>query len=400
MKLVERLKLVAKGLCMGGADVIPGVSGGTMALVLGIYVEFINGIKSLNLRFVKPGLAWIASGFKGDKLGPVKEALATIHWGFLVPLGAGIVVAFGLASKIVPDAMANYPVQMRAFFFGLVLASIWVPLRMMKRKGPKELVAAVVLGLAAYFAVGLSTDHAGRWDMVTVEGQGETVEELALSVPSSLTPAQLLALPENQPVLTQISLTSGLGADAVAAMAVSSDPRHTQANELVVPAGAQLMVPVPPYWFIFLCGIIAICAMILPGISGSFFLLALGTYYFMLNALKGFLKGLVHLEFSASHTLFVVLFITGMVIGMVAFSRVLAHLFRRFPSVTLAAMTGMMIGCLRRIWPYQDAVGHNRMPVDGDVSVLVALIVFAIGAAIVTAFNWLGRNKVTSLESL
>ena len=287
MGLIKQLGLTAKGFCMGIADVIPGVSGGTMALILGIYVEFIEGVKSINLRFVAPLFRWIAGGFKSSRLEPLKTSLATIHIGFLFFLGIGIVSAFAVGSKIIPDLMESYPVYMRAFFFGLILASVWVPYRMMERRGGRELLAGVLVGAAGFFLVGLTAGVVERWALTEVVGSGETMEELVEAVPSALTPSQLLLLDTNSESLTAIAAANETESFDLEALAAASDPRHTSVNEWIVPEGIQLRAPRPPYGWILLCGIIAICAMMLPGVSGSFMLLALGSYYFMLNALKG-----------------------------------------------------------------------------------------------------------------
>jgi putative membrane protein len=393
MKLFQRAVLTAKGFCMGLADVVPGVSGGTMALILGIYAQFIDAIKSINLRFVRPLLGWIGSGFKKARAEALREALGTIHLGFLVFLGSGIAIAFIIGSRIIPDLMEDHPLVMSAFFFGLVLASVWVPYRLMDRHGWKEATAALLAALAAFFLVGLSTEHADRWDTVQVVSRGEAVETLAETVPSAATPAQLLAMEQNRGLLEPIAAANDTSVDRLLAQA-STEPEHA-AKAMVVPEGLSLTVPRPPYWFVLLCGLLAICAMMLPGVSGSFVLLALGAYYFMLNALKGLIHGLTRLDVSGSHVLFVGLFLGGLVVGLVAFSRLLSFLLHRYESVTLAAMVGLMIGCLRRIWPFRDGLDDNVWPWDyaGTASVSAILAALLGGALIVLALNVVASRR-------
>jgi putative membrane protein len=383
---------------MGFADVIPGVSGGTMALILGIYVEFIEALKSINLRFLRPLFGWIGSGFKKTKLDELKEALNTIHIAFLVFLGGGIVVAFGIGSKIIPDLLDRYPVEMRAFFFGLITASVWIPYKMMKKHGRGEAIAAALFLAAAFFLVGLSADLIQSWELEEVTAEGETMEAIALAVPSALTPSQILGLPENQEALQSIAASYDMEPSDLAALAASHDPRHTRVNEMVAPAGIVLHIPRPPLWWIFLCGIIAICAMVLPGVSGSFLLLALSTYFFMLNALKGFISGMIHLSPSPSSVAFVAVFITGAMIGLVTFSRVLSYLFRRWPNRTLAAMAGLMIGSLRRIWPFQSD-GVNHLPAELSSTVLIAIGAFVAGAVIVLVLDRIGNSGDLEMPS-
>lgn len=389
MKRFERTKMIVRGLCMGAADVIPGVSGGTMAMLLGIYVRFIDSIRGLNLSFVKPLVKWAVSGFKKERWEDVRKALATMDLGFLVPLVIGIGAAFVIGSKFIPELMIEHPILMRAFFFGLVLASVAVPYKMMKARGASQAVVGVIFTIGAFLLVGLSGGQNDGWEVVEIVANGETVEELALNAPSALTPAQLLALDANEAALEALAQETDYTAEQLLEFSRSEDPRHTAINDIVLPDGLALSVPKPPYLFIFLCGLIAICAMVLPGVSGSFLLLAMGSYFFMLNALKGFLKGLIHLSLTADHIIYVGLFCTGALIGLLSFTRVLSWLFKRYYSGTLAAMTGLMIGCLRRLWPFQ-VEGHNVLPEGAGASVVSAIIACVAGIVLVVVLNRLG----------
>jgi len=381
--------MIVRGLCMGAADVIPGVSGGTMAMLLGIYVRFIESIRGLNLGFVKPLFKWITSGFKKDRWQAVRTALSTMDLGFLVPLVIGIGAAFVVGSKFIPELMIEHPILMRAFFFGLVFASVAVPYKMMKARGASQAVVGVIFAVGAYLLVGLSGGQNDGWEVEEVVANGETVEELALNAPSALTPAQLLALDANEEALEALALQTEYSAEELLAFSRSEDPRHTAINDIVLPEGMTLSVPKPPYLFIFLCGLIAICAMVLPGVSGSFLLLALGSYFFMLNALKGFIKGMIHLSLTTDHIIYVGLFCTGALIGLLSFTRVLSWLFKRYYSGTLAAMTGLMIGCLRRLWPFQ-AEGANVLPDGFGGGVVSAIVACVAGIVLVVALNSLG----------
>ena len=240
-----------KGVAMGAADVIPGVSGGTIAFITGIYERLIQAIKSINLKNLKLFFTGKFSLFW-------KNIDAT----FLLCLVVGIATSFLTLAHLMTYLLENQPILVWSFFFGLILAST--------------------------FFVGKTV----KWNWKTV------ISFLLFTVV-----AFFITSPENKP------LTAGSA-----------------------------------YWYIFLCGAIAICAMILPGISGSFILVLLGQYYFLLNAVK------------TLDIVIILIFIAGAVIGIVSFSNVLSWLFKHLKMITLAALTGFMFGSLNKIWPWKQTL--------------------------------------------
>jgi putative membrane protein len=240
------LRLFGTGVAMGSADVIPGVSGGTMAFILGIYEELLNAIKSFNLEVIKLVLQL-----------RIKEALDRVPWRFLLALGAGILTAIFSLAQALSWTLEHQPVLLFAFFFGLILASI------------------------------LSIGAKLRWSLST-----------------------LVAL--------------GIGT-VVAYMLVGLVPLDMPHDPLTL----------------FLSGMVAIMAMILPGISGAFILLILGQYEFVLRAVT---------TFDIVTILSVAL---GAVVGLMGFARVLSWMLRHYEQVTVAVLVGFMAGSLRRIWPWK-----------------------------------------------
>ena len=238
-----------KGVCMGAADVIPGVSGGTIAFLMGIYQELLDSIKSINGHSLKLLLT-----------GKVGEFWKAINGWFLVSLGTGILVSIFSLARLMKYLLEYHPVQLWSFFFGLILAS------------------------AIYILKGLD-----KWSLKNI-----------------------------------ISLLAGV---AVAAYICIASPAQTP----------------DALWFVFLSGAIAICAMILPGISGSFILLLLGKYAFIMGALTE-LNIPVLLVFAA-----------GAGIGIVCFSHVLSWLLKKFYMLTIALLSGFMIGSLLKVWPWKVA---------------------------------------------
>ena len=243
------LKLFLKGLCMGSADIIPGISGGTIALILGIYEELVFSIKSIDLRIVPYGFAAI---FKKEYRKKIKELFLSIRFDFLVPLFIGIITAFLLLARVISELLLHYRSMIYSFFTGLILASAIVILLRVKRFNPIYLI---------YLLAGVSSAY------------------LFLSS-------------------TGIYLNHSL--------------------------------PV-----IFLSGVVSICAMILPGISGAFIMVFLGQYEYMLAALKNlYLPPLVT-------------YVVGAFIGIIAFSHILSRLLKRYKNAVLSFLIGLMIGGLK-----------------------------------------------------
>jgi putative membrane protein len=250
--------LFLKGICMGSADIIPGVSGGTIALITGIYETLLRAIRSVGLEMVNRLFLF---DFKG--------ALAQVHIRFLIPLFLGICLAIVSLARLMNTLLHHYPVFTWSLFFGLIAASILVVGKKVKgwKGGP---VIWFLLGAAAAYVI---------------------VSMIPVSTPETS-------------------------------------------------------------WFIFISGLIAICAMILPGLSGAFLLLILGKYEYITGALKN--------PFLPEHLLIILVFCAGCITGLVAFSRVLNYFLERYRNVTLAFLTGLMTGSMKKIWPWKEVL-ETRM---------------------------------------
>jgi hypothetical protein len=167
-------------------------------------------------------------------------------------------------------------------------------------------------------------------------------------------------------------------------------------NTVVVPAGTSVNIAQPAMWYIFLSGVIGICAMVLPGISGSFFLLVLGVYHFMLSsALKGTIYSLIDGQIPVESGGFVVVFCLGCLLGVLTFARIMSRLFDKYPSGTLAALVGMMLGSLRALWPWKIGEPHtgveNVMPTSETL--MLPLLAMVVGFALVAALSIYDARK-------
>ena len=296
--------LSLKGLCMGSADVIPGVSGGTIALITGIYEELILALKSIDTTWVKKILNL-----------DLKGALAHLHIRFLLSLFVGIGIAIISLARLMNYLLHYYPVFTWSLFFGLITASI------------------------------------------LVVGKGV----------------------KNWSSRTAISFIAGI---VIAAFIVNLIPVATP----------------DALWFIFLCGVIAICAMILPGISGAFILLILGKYEFITATLKN--------PFLPQNLVIIVVFCLGCLVGLLSFARLLNYMLRNFHQLTMAFLTGLMVGSMPKIWPWKEILqtkmirgkahviwGSNMMPDTMNIEVLAALGLALLGFIIVLTIERLARGK-------
>jgi putative membrane protein len=244
----DYLSLAFRGACMGASDIVPGVSGGTMAFILGIYEELIDSIRTIGRpKFIQAALRL-----------RIKELFTILNWPFLLAVGLGILFSILTMSSILETLLIEHPVYLWSFFFGLILASIVTVSKRIRQWSLPLIVAILVGAVSAYILVGL----------------------VPLKTPDS-------------------------------------------------------------WWFLLLSGALASCAMILPGISGAFILVLLGKYQFVLSAVNG--RDFVTLALVAA----------GAGLGLVTFSQILGFFFKRYHDMTVAVLIGLMIGSLRKVWPWK-----------------------------------------------
>ena len=247
MSLYDRLILFLKGMAMGISDLIPGISGGTIALLLGIYKEFISSLKSINLSTL---VLLIKLNFK-----KLNEQL---NLKFIFPVFIGILTSIFIFSKLITYMISNHKILLLSFFYGLILFS---SIRLIRNSSPKSIydflyiVFGFIIGLLIMFLEPLSTSHS--------------------------------------------------------------------------------------FFSIFFSGFIAISAMLLPGISGSYILLILGKYKFMLESISS-------LNFAN-----ISIFSLGAILGILSFSKIIHWLIINYYRVTIFFLSGLMLGTLNKVWPWQ-----------------------------------------------
>jgi len=294
--------LFLKGVCMGTADIVPGVSGGTIAFITGIYHALLTAISSFNWRTFLQALR-----FRG------KEALAELHLRFIVTLSAGIALAVVSTAHLMHYLLTEHAVQTWSLFFGLITASIIVVSHSIKNRISS--FPTLILGTVLAYAITIMI------------------------------------------------------------------PLHT---------------PEEP-WFIFFCGVVAICAMILPGLSGSFILIVLGKYAFITAALRN--------PFMLENTQILMIFLAGCVTGILGFSKILRYGLMRWHDLTLAFLTGLMLGAMRKVWPWKVALEsqiirgkeyvireENVWPLmDGDL--MIAMLLMSAGFTLVLVLEKFSRNS-------
>tara|TARA_R110002020_G_scaffold454448_6_gene670213 strand:- start:138557 stop:139537 length:981 start_codon:yes stop_codon:yes gene_type:complete len=295
--------ITLKGLAMGAADVVPGVSGGTIAFIAGIYEELISTIDKLDIGFFK---VWKNSGFK--------TAFRTYNLGFLLALFGGVGISILSLAKLITFLLKEHPLLLWAFFFGLIIASIlYIGNQITKWNAGVFLAGIIGIAISYYITIA-------------------------------------------EPVQSPTS-----------------------------------------YIFIFLSGFVAIIAMILPGISGSFILLLLGSYAVVLGTVKNFVDSLLHWDFEIfkESLIKLLLFLLGCIVGLKVFSKALTYLFKNYQNLTLALLTGFMIGALNKVWPWKEILSFRtdshgeQVPLleksilpgnfDGDPKITLVIILAIIG---------------------
>lgn len=407
----QRALLFIKGICMGIADVIPGVSGGTLALILGIYQELLNTIKGLHLRWLPTAWRWLSGGRKAEDREALVAELLAMNLPFMVTLVSGIATAIIIGSALIPKLMELFPEVMRGFFFGLILASVYVPARMVWDVGRQKalaigLVFAILGGAFGYKVTDPSQAYEVAITWQPFEARAESLKDLARRGPTSATLEQVYWSEQNGALRDAVARTAPEKAAALTSVRanagkVVSDKkllksRQTPYEDVMIPAGTTVHMPQPALWFVFIAGAVAICAMILPGISGSYLLLIFGIYFFILNALKGLLTLPLKGELPASHAMYVGVFVVALVAGILSFARVLSFMLQRFPAPTLGVLVGLMVGCLRGIWPFRvemDNIAVNVMPsAVASGAVIAASVACVVGIVVVAGLTVVGQR--------
>ena len=289
--------LILRGMCMGIADVIPGVSGGTVALIMGIYDELVRTIASVDGRVLKALVHF-----------RLREVFILLNASFLFPLLIGIILAIALFAKIITYMLTTFPQPLWGFFTGLILASAVYVFRQIE--GRLDLIRISVLLLGAFFGYGITL-------LVPVETGTENFKFL-------------------------------------------------------------------------LAGMIAICAMILPGISGSFLLVIMGKYQQVFGAIH------------ERNYEIIFLFVVGAVVGLLIFSRLLKRLLLRFQPATMAFLVGLMLGSIRKVWPFrkilEERLVGSKVIVLQDECILPSSMTNEVWTTIIVSF--LGFGLVFLLERL
>ena len=303
-KLRDYFVIGFKGMAMGAADVVPGVSGGTIAFISGIYEELLSTFSNVNLSLLK---TLKASG--------IKAAWKQLNGSFLTALFLGVFVSIVSLAKVIKHLLESQPILLWSFFFGLVLASIIYIAKQITDWNFKVFLILIAGAVLAYFI--------------------------------------------------------------------------TTLNPLVSESSSSL--------FVFLAGAIAICAMILPGISGSFILVLLGAY-------KPVLEAVNNRDFKT-----ILVFMAGAVVGLLTFSRVLKWLFKNHKNLTLAVLTGFIIGSLNKIWPWKETltwrinsrgveVPFNQQSIspfsfDEDPQLIMAIVFAVLGFVLILGMEKLAIKK-------
>lgn len=279
---------IVRGFCMGAADIVPGVSGGTIALVFGIYRRLVASIRA--------GSSAIGHLIRFDMAG-FRRWLGAVEWSFLLPLLLGIGLAVLALAGLIERLLDDYPIEMAALFFGLIAGSIVIVWQLLTKRDAKRFGIMIAVGAVVFVVLGIR--------------EGTTEETVG------------------------------------------------QLSE-------------PELWAFFLAGAIAICAMILPGISGSFLLVMLGMYGPVLGAVND--RDLVAL----------LVFLIGATIGLALFSQGLHWALTEHYDSVMAALIGLMVGSIRVLWPWPDGLNTTNLGApDERIGPVIAIAVTAFASVLV-----------------
>lgn len=270
----DYLLITLKGIAMGAADVVPGVSGGSIAFISGIYEELIDSINQVNLKAIKE-----------IRKNGLKATWQNINGSFLLALATGIGISVLTFSKIITHLLETQPILVWSFFFGLVLASILFVGKEITQWKTKEIIAIALGAIISYY----------------------------------ITIAQPIHSPESYP-------------------------------------------------YLFLSGFLAIIAMILPGVSGAFILLLMGSYQTVIGTINQLREGITQFNWETLNQALLKLAILalGAIIGLKFFSRILKWMFTHHKNTTLAVLIGFMVGSLNKIWPWKEVL-ETRVNSHGKV---------------------------------
>jgi putative membrane protein len=293
--------MVARGFLMGAADIVPGVSGGTIALIVGIYERLVRSIRA--------GSSMIGHALRADWAGS-RRWFREVEWGFLLALVAGILLAILSLTRILESLLRDYPEEMAGLFLGLIAGSVVIAWRLV-----------------------------GNWDAA----------RLLILVGSAMVVFLLLGLREG-----------------------TSDETVGQLAD-------------PALWAFFAAGAVAVCALILPGVSGSFLLVVLGMYGPVLDAVND--REMISLS----------VLLIGMVTGLALFSQLLNWLLENYHDTVMAALIGLMMGSLRVLWPWPDGLDSTQLGRPEDDFVLTA-VVATVALLVVVALGRLGTPQEALVE--
>ena len=280
---------LGRGFLMGAADIVPGVSGGTIALIVGIYERLINAI-----RLAARGLGDVCT----LKFKKAADRFKEVDWLLVIPVVFGILIAILTIARLIVYLLDEYPIGTEAAFFGLVLGSLIVPWRRIESHDWRHILLGLAAACAAFFIVGVREIH------------------------------------------------------------------HDE-------------IPVFAY---FIGGAVAICAMILPGVSGAYLLEIMGLYRGLLDAVNNRDIGVL------------AVFFLGAVVGLSLFSQLLHWLLRRYHDWTMAVLTGLMLGSLRALWPWSEE-GSNLQAPPANSETAIAFVIMALAFAAITILIVVGNRS-------
>jgi putative membrane protein len=404
-KVSDWLKTIGCGLCIGAADIVPGISGGTVAFIIGIYEDLLKSIATLN-----------GKAFSLLIRAQFKAFFDHVSWKFLLAVIFGIVCSFITLAKFFTFLLNHevYRSYLYSGFLGLILGSVFYCSKQISTWRVQHFAALFLASMIAFFLSGtdlIPQNHEPLYDV-----------PLAQTVLTEKDKASLFTKPSlnfDQESKTLLAVPKSYLAGMVSKKFLLKDSLvYSRADNMSVKASDVISTVKTSYidLWVVVCGAMAISAMLLPGISGSYLLTVLGMYGFILGSLVDFIEGIKNFTFDIDAFRVVFSMVLGIAIGAIAFSRAVMYLLNRFHDLALAALVGFMVGALRAVWPFWSyeyelqplrltdgpmiQVAEPFLPNSLSVEFVIALSFLAVGFATVLFIENFASKKQHKLEEL
>lgn len=393
---LDWLRLILSGICMGIADIIPGISGGTIAFIMGFYEDLLNSIKTFN-----------GENFIFLLRGRFREFFQNVAWKFILGLVCGIIIAMVCLAQLIGSILNHemYRTLLYSAFFGLILAAAFLCGIQLKKWLLSHLIIFCLGGILAFLLTSFSFDLSSNQDLYDVKFDYPISQKSTKNYNAAAN--KLIDVPK---ATLSAMLAKGV-IHASTHVYSHSSKSYGAASDFVKPIHAKKL----DIWIIS-CGAIAICAMILPGISGSYLLTILGMYSTVIGALADFTTNLARGNFESNSFFILINMLFGIILGALFFTRFISWILNKYHDLAIALLTGFMVGALGSVWPFwsyqytllplklekgpQLEVFHPLMPSWMDSTTWLSIALALAGASLVFGLHIIAKRTAKASKNI